>query len=73
MVITPYLIRYPETDPGCIVLINLMKLLMLKDGDQIARTLGKSAQTTYKFNIRKNLVWKGFDKLKFGGSRVRNF
>ena len=50
-----YLIVDPDLCPGCIVLIMLMKQLMLKDGDQIARTLGKDCATTPKTGLNNIL------------------
>ena len=41
----------PDLYPGSIVLIKFLKQLMLKDGDQIARTLGKGCATTPKSGL----------------------
>ena len=51
MLLQPYLIINPDLYPGSIVLIKLVKQLMLKDGDQIARTLGKGCATTPKTGL----------------------
>ena len=54
MLLQSYLIINPDLYPGSIVLIKLVKQLMLKDGDQIARTLGKDCATTPKTGLNNS-------------------